>query len=53
MESNKLVSFTTQQKYRYCHRAVLSSYPAIIIDGEDILLLGHHETEASASTILE
>ncbi len=53
MESNKLVSVTTRQTYRYCHRAVLSSYPAIIIDGEDVLLLGHHETEASAGTILE
>ena len=29
------------------------TYEAIVVDGEDVLLLGDHESEASASTILE
>lgn len=28
-------------------------YPTIVIDGEDVSLLGHHESEAPACTVLE
>lgn len=42
-----------KRRIRRHHFFSVSTYEAVVVDGEDVLLLGHHVAEAAACGILE